>query len=43
MSEEQNQRVGERVQRWWCKDCQCEHEAAVIGGKIETTNREEGK
>lgn len=27
-------RAGEKVQIWWCSDCQCEHEASVIGGMV---------
>lgn len=25
-------RAGDLIQRWYCSDCQCEHEASVIGG-----------
>lgn len=27
-------RPGERTQRWYCSNCQCEHEASVIGGLV---------
>lgn len=27
-------RAGNLIQRWWCSDCQCEHEASVIGGLV---------
>lgn len=27
-------RPGERVQTWWCRDCDEEHTAPVIGGLI---------
>lgn len=27
-------RPGERVQTWYCSDCQCEHTASVLGGPI---------
>lgn len=28
-------RPGERVIKWYCSDCQCEHEASVLGGAVE--------
>lgn len=27
-------RPGEKIQRWYCSDCDCEHEASVIGGVV---------
>lgn len=27
-------RAGERIQRWYCPDCRCEHTASVIGGVV---------
>lgn len=27
-------RAGDLVQRWYCADCDCEHEASVIGGLV---------
>lgn len=27
-------RAGDLIQRWYCSDCECEHEASVIGGVV---------
>lgn len=27
-------RPGHLIQRWWCSDCGCEHEASVLGGLV---------
>lgn len=27
-------RPGERVQRWWCVDCELWHEGSVLGGPV---------
>lgn len=27
-------RPGDLIQRWHCSDCECEHEASVLGGLV---------
>lgn len=27
-------RPGQFIQRWYCSDCNCEHEASVLGGAV---------